>query len=335
MLPFILIGAATLLFGGVGVKKGYDGVSDMNTAKKIGKDAESRYSWAKYELERKRSEVNSDVQEFGNFKLKILTSTIKNFLGYLKQIKQKYNEKEFETIASIHISKDQLKQIEENSTTALKVVSGALQVIGGGATSIATGMALQGGAVFLVATFGSASTGTAISSLGGAVATNATLAWFGGGSIAAGGLGMAGGAAILGGIIIGPALAVGGFMLASKGEKALTKATEYAAEIDKAIAEINLVKSSLNGIQNRVSELRFLLLEFNKRTIVEVNKLIEIKDFDLNNEYCVTTFQKSAILIKSLSEILNTPVIDNNGKLTDISGKVSINMRKLLNSNQL
>ena len=45
-----------------------------------------------------------------------------------------------------------------------------------------------------------ASTGTSIASLSGAAATNATLAFFGGGSLAAGGLGMAGGTAVLGGL---------------------------------------------------------------------------------------------------------------------------------------
>lgn len=47
---------------------------------------------------------------------------------------------------------------------------------------------------------GTASTGTAISSLHGAAATNATLASLGGGSLATGGFGMAGGQALLTGI---------------------------------------------------------------------------------------------------------------------------------------
>ena len=57
-------------------------------------------------------------------------------------------------------------------------------------------------------TFAAASTGTAIATLSGAAATNATLAFFGGGSLAAGGLGMAGGTAVLGGLVAGPALCV-------------------------------------------------------------------------------------------------------------------------------
>jgi hypothetical protein len=53
------------------------------------------------------------------------------------------------------------------------------------------------GAQGAVIAFGTASTGTAISSLSGAAAANAAIAWFGGGSLAAGGLGASAGAMIL------------------------------------------------------------------------------------------------------------------------------------------
>lgn len=52
-------------------------------------------------------------------------------------------------------------------------------------------------AMWVATTFGTASTGTAISALSGAAATNAALAWFGGGALAAGGGGMAAGQALL------------------------------------------------------------------------------------------------------------------------------------------
>lgn len=52
-------------------------------------------------------------------------------------------------------------------------------------------------------TFGLASTGTAISALSGAAATNAALAWLGGGALVAGGGGMAAGQAFL--TMAGPA----------------------------------------------------------------------------------------------------------------------------------
>ncbi len=60
------------------------------------------------------------------------------------------------------------------------------------------------GAWAIVSVLGSASTGTAIASLSGIAATNATLAWFGGGALAAGGAGMSGGMIALSGIISAP-----------------------------------------------------------------------------------------------------------------------------------
>jgi hypothetical protein len=73
--------------------------------------------------------------------------------------------------------------------------------VGAGAT---LGSTLAVGSWALVSVLGSASTGTAIVGLSGIAATNATLAWFGGGSLAVGGAGMAGGATVLGGILLVP-----------------------------------------------------------------------------------------------------------------------------------
>ena len=71
------------------------------------------------------------------------------------------------------------------------------------------GVGVTTGAWVLVGTYGTASTGTAISTLSGVSATNAITAWFGGGSIAAGGGGMAVGAMTLSGISIAGAIIVG------------------------------------------------------------------------------------------------------------------------------
>ncbi len=66
-----------------------------------------------------------------------------------------------------------------------------------GAVGTIVGELAHAATISLIMTFGTASTGTPISTLGGIAATNAVSAWLGGGSIAAGGGGMA-----LGGIII-------------------------------------------------------------------------------------------------------------------------------------
>ena len=66
------------------------------------------------------------------------------------------------------------------------------------------------GAWAIAGTFGTASTGTAISTLSGAVASNTILAWLGGGSIAAGGGGIATGTMVFGGLVAIPAIAITG-----------------------------------------------------------------------------------------------------------------------------
>ena len=67
----------------------------------------------------------------------------------------------------------------------------------GAGAGVATGAAIVSVAptvaMWVATTFGTASTGTAISALSGAAATNAALAWLGGGALAAGGGGMAAG----------------------------------------------------------------------------------------------------------------------------------------------
>ena len=72
-------------------------------------------------------------------------------------------------------TQEDLAEMEEFSHFAGKIVSGGATALGSGAL---VGVASYGGATM----FASASTGTAISSLSGVAATNATLAWFGGGT---------------------------------------------------------------------------------------------------------------------------------------------------------
>ena len=86
--------------------------------------------------------------------------------------------------------------------------------IAGTAGSVA-GTAVGFGVPALVAHFATCGTGAAISTLHGAAATNATLAWLGFGTVTNGGLGVAGGAFLLGGYVVAAGIAVS--MLVSLG----------------------------------------------------------------------------------------------------------------------
>lgn len=112
-------------------------------------------------------------------------------------------------------------RVRFSSTVVAKAVraaaDGAVGAAAGGAAG-AAGAAAGGAAAYATFTaaamFGTASTGAAITGLAGVAATDATLAFLGGGALAAGGAGVAGGTMLLAGIVAAPAvlLAAGGFL---------------------------------------------------------------------------------------------------------------------------
>lgn len=107
-----------------------------------------------------------------------------------------------------------VQRIETEAAKSDKIGGG----VGLAGATAGIGMAAFGpGAALAVATtFGTASTGTAISALSGAAATKAALAWLGGGALAAGGGGMAAGNALL--ALAGPVgWTVGGLALVGSG----------------------------------------------------------------------------------------------------------------------
>ncbi|UVJ40560.1 hypothetical protein [Arthrobacter sp. CJ23] len=107
--------------------------------------------------------------------------------------------KSFETdFDEISLRKKEFLQSEE---FAQKDLEAARQSAAGAGVGFTAGAAVASmaptAAMWVATTFGTASTGTAISTLSGAAATNATLAWLGGGALAAGGGGTAAGSALL------------------------------------------------------------------------------------------------------------------------------------------
>lgn len=83
---------------------------------------------------------------------------------------------------------------EKELQDARKAASGAGAGVAAGAAVMS---AAPTAAMWIATTFGTASTGTAISTLSGAAATNAALAWLGGGALTTGGGGVAAGHALL------------------------------------------------------------------------------------------------------------------------------------------
>lgn len=330
----IILGATALLTGGIGVKSGVKGISKSKDANKIAKTAQKRYEFEVDKAKKKFQLTQSLTEEYGQLQIQVKLQTIGRFVSFIKRIGRQASQSDMNFLAGLEgFSPQQMQEYKAAAFEAEHFASGSFKAAGVAA-------AASQGTLGLVGLFGTASTGTAISGLSGAAASNATLAWLGGGSLAAGGGGMAVGTAILTGIAAGPALMIGGFVIGEAGEKALTKARSYEAKVNIKIEELIDAKNILSQIEQRIHELKILLNSLNDRALesletleskVFVNNGTLVRDSEdslvleiaiFSPEKDSPKFQEVALLIKALSEIMQTPVLDGEGKLNQATSNL-------------
>lgn len=359
-VPFILGGAAAAA-GLFGVAKGAKAVSNNNEAKELLERAEIKFDEAKENLEYARRDTNISLESLGELKLNSWSDDLGRFVKLVEQVKNVEVSGEANTDdllkRNLNMSAQDLVEMREMSLKAGEVVAGGVGALGAGALA---GVASYGGAVM----FASASTGTAIASLSGVAATNATLAWFGGGSLAAGGFGMAGGTAVLGGIVAGPILAVGGALYEAKSRENLAEAKQHYAEAKHAIAEMENAVVLMNGIEslsnqyyNVINEVknRFTIIldrleheieeskEQQKETFVYKFKNIftKVMDKEPRIDYRILTEDQQRVIHKSyqfaqvLKMLLETPLLTKDGQIDNNAYEVieTIEEMKLITSN--
>ena len=112
----------------------------------------------------------------------------------------------------------------QTEVSILRTVTGSTDA----GTGIGSGAGTAAGMFVAVSAAGTASTGAAIATVSGAAASSTTLAWLGGGSLAAGGT------AVLTGIVSLPALLAIGGVLVWKGRKIRKEAEAEAEKLDAA-----------------------------------------------------------------------------------------------------
>jgi hypothetical protein len=118
----------------------------------------------------------------------------------------------------------------------------------------------------------------------------------------------------LGGIVLGPALAIGGFMMASKAEEALTKAHQYEAEVATAIANMEVVKTTLKGVRSNAKEIT--------NTINEL--VVRFEQVKVDNDNDPVAFEQMLALGVGLKKVLDVAIIaDDGGATKDIKRTLS------------
>lgn len=207
-----------------------------------------------------RANINDKLNQLGSLTYNLMTEIEKSQTllsrpakkGLSKQIANQFNH----NANNLH----RLQNIaSEKSSTGGALLQGG--VVGG--------LAAVGTWTF-VASFGTASTGTAIATLSGAAAHNAILAYIGGGTLAAGGGGIAGGTAMLGAIVAVPIILFSSY----KTHKSATELNDKIVDIENQTSKVVEGNQQLYDLNSAINE-RINYLAYKHKKMCEINKEVE------------------------------------------------------------
>lgn len=311
----LIIGAAAAAVGLYGATKGVSGAIDHSNASNLNNDARSTVELANQAVEVQRKVTNGILEDYGQRKLRAFNGGVADFIEVFQRIKN------VSLSESPELEKLNAGDFSNKTMPGLRQDYQALKDAGLGlGAGLGSGAALAFGAYNGTMLLATASTGTAITSLGGVAATNATLAWLGGGSLAAGGYGMAGGLMVLGGIVAGPALAIFGHVLGNKGEEALNNARSNMEQAQTIRAQAELMVGKLKAIEEvtALANITFSKVSSHlRRATSELKKVLEGQgdDFSSYSEESKVTVFRSVKFAQLLKAMIDTPILDQDGNL--------------------
>lgn len=321
-IPLLFIGVAAAT-GTLGAGKTVKAGVDATTAKRLNDDANAMVQSGTDELNAQRLACGQALENLGKEKLSVLNGSITEFLETFKRIKNVdfRGSEGLDELSKMQIDSHDFEELEGLAKFALSVAGG----IAGGAAS---GAIVALGATGAAHAFAAASTGTAISTLTGAAATNATLAFFGGGSLATGGLGVAGGTVVLGGLVAGPALMVMGFVAGGAAAKELKKARTNNAEAQELCEQLSAAALQCEAIRRRTYMFYNLLARLDARFLPLVYSLEEVlkregDDYRAYSPDAKKTVASCASVAVSIKALLDTPILTDDGLLTPESERVA------------
>lgn len=133
----------------------------------------------------------------------------------------------------------------------------------------------------------------------------------------------------------GLAILAAGLIASAHYSRKLTQVKEYEKNIDIEVAKMEKAWIVMEGIEERVFELRGVTEKLRERTLKQMEYLHPlIPDFDDKDIYYIETFQTTGLLVKSIAELSKTPVLDEKGDITDESGIVIGRINTLLIDHQ-
>ena len=309
--PVRAVAGVAAAVAAVGVMKITRGYSDRREAKRLNEDGAEKFRRAEKRLKRARKKSKKQLKALGQLNLEVWHRQLGRFVTLF----QKLRNVDLQGAPGM----DELGTSFETSLAEVQDVTRLTAEAFDGGTIAASSGILIGVASYGSATlFATASTGTAISSLSGAVAKSAALAWFGGGALAAGGLGVVGGTAVLGGIAVAPAFAVGSTMWAGKARGVLAEDKCNHVRKNSAAKEMRNAAKEVKVIAKEAVQLRELLVKLEVCTAEVLDAFEDLLD-RRGSDYAWYTESERRIVYRAegfargLKKVLETPLVDESG----------------------
>lgn len=324
-IPFLVpiaIAAVSATAATTGVVSGAQAIKKNKDAKDINEDAHLICERAEKAVDLARNKSQKSLENLGQRKLNVLNGSINRFLTTFEKIHsiQLKDSAGINELRYFHLDKQSIAEMQKMSLLATSVLGGLAGGAGAGALAAF-------GAYGATMTFATASTGTAIASLSGVAATNATLAFLGGGALAAGGGGMALGSAILGGAVAGPALAVLGIVMNASASKNLDNAYSNIAKAREFAEGCNTIATLCNAISARADLFSSLISKLDvifNQMITELENVVQTcgTDYATYPESSQATVAMTLSVAGAMKKVLDTPIMDKDGNITVESKKV-------------
>lgn len=302
--------------------KATGGFDNMNEAKDIIERAQKYHERALGQLIADWEATQELAEAYDQLQIDVKLRTVGRFGTFIKRMSQRGTDRDMKFLTKLQgISIQQIEEYEAAAMEAKQFVKGTI------AHGIAAGQSLRD----LFRLFGTASVGTAIAKLSSARAwngmrskTNASIAVD---------------TFVLGDITVGPALAIGGSVLASQGKEAMTEALRYEAKVNSEVAKIKVAIDYIQRVKRRTAELKGLVEylnacvlrhfhdlepylasgEGNSTSLVDVMPTADNgqnpDSQTLTGNEVLNKFQQVALRVKALAEIIKQPILDSQGQL--------------------
>lgn len=129
------------------------------------------------------------------------------------------------------------------------------------------------------------------------------------------------------------ALASAGLVASGIFAKKLTEVQKYSAEVDIACEQMEMSWVAMNGIKQRIIELMEVTYNIYEKCVIQLSHLAPIvSSFDSKSEEHLLIFQKTALLVKSMSELAKTPLFGDDMNLSFQSEEVIVKTKRILNT---